>query len=156
MCIVLSIVLPIVVLSDAAVEYSHAEQLPKTMLVVETHKGRTEFVVEIAVSNAQRSKGLMFRTSLAPNNGMLFDFGADRMVSMWMKNTYIPLDMVFIRADGKIAGISSNTVPHSLAVISSTEAVRYVLEINAGAAVRAGLAAGLVLQHAVFGATAGQ
>ena len=112
-------------------------------LAIVTDGGRHEFNVELALTTAQHQQGLMFRREMAPDAGMLFDFGPrPRRASMWMKNTYIPLDMLFIKSDGQIDSISERTTPHSLEAISSRGMVRYVLEINGGTAARLGIAPG--------------
>jgi uncharacterized membrane protein (UPF0127 family) len=108
------------------------------------------FNVEVASRPEERERGLMYRQSLAPDAGMLFDFHDDQMVSMWMKNTFIPLDMLFITADGTVAKVAANTVPQSLATISSDRPVRAVLEIKGGEAARQGIAAGDRVLHQVF------
>ena len=128
------------------------EALLRTETVaVETAAGVTEFTAEIADTEPLRQKGLMFRRSLAPDRAMLFDFGQPRPVSMWMKNTYIPLDMVFIRADGTVAQVAADTVPHSLDVIGVDEPVLGVLEVAAGTARRLGLKPGDRVRHRIFG-----
>lgn len=115
----------------------------KGELAIVTATGRHEFSVELALTTAQHQQGLMFRREMAPDAGMLFDFGSHpRRASMWMKNTYIPLDMLFIRADGEIESIAERTTPHSLEVISSRGMVRYVLEVNGGTAARLGISPG--------------
>ncbi|CAA0090933.1 Uncharacterised protein [Starkeya nomas] len=119
-------------------------------LTVSTKAGPVVFEVELAVTPAERSKGLMYRTELAPNAGMLFDFGVDQPVYMWMKNTYLPLDMVFIRSDGRVASIAANTVPLSTATISSGAPVRAVLELPAGTAKARGIAVGDRIEHRLF------
>jgi len=121
-------------------------------LVIVGQSGRHEFAVEIAVTPEQRAQGLMYRRSMAAEAGMLFDFGrrAGR-ASMWMKNTYIPLDMLFIKADGEIESIAARTVPHSLESISSRGPVRGVLELNGGTAARLGIAPGDIVEHPIFG-----
>jgi len=100
------------------------------------------FVVELAITSEQRALGLMNRKEMADDHGMLFDFGMTRRVAMWMKNTYLPLDMLFIRKDGTIAHIATDTVPQSEAIIDSREEVHFVLELNAGTAKRLGMAPG--------------
>lgn len=110
------------------------------------------FNVEIADEPAERQKGLMYRQALAPDAGMLFDFGAPQQISMWMKNTYIPLDMLFIAGDGTIRNIAENTVPFSLDAISSLGPVRFVLEVPGGTAARLGLKAGDKVRHTLIGA----
>ncbi len=100
------------------------------------------FRVELAETPAQQTRGLMHRTSLPRNGGMLFPFPFPRVATFWMKNTLIPLDLIFIRADGRIAGIAANARPHSLEIISSGEPVAAVLEIAGGRAARLGIRPG--------------
>lgn len=119
-------------------------------LTIDTRFGPVAFKVEIAVSADERAKGLMYRTELAPDAGMLFDFHTDQQVYMWMKNTYIPLDMVFIRADGRIARIAADTTPLSTETISSGGPVRAVLELPAGTAKARGIAVGDKVRHRIF------
>jgi uncharacterized protein len=97
------------------------------------------FTVEVARTEAQQERGLMFRSHLAPNGGMIFPMDPPRMASFWMKNTVIPLDMIFIRADGTIARIAAETIPYSLAPVSSGEPVAAVLEIAGGRAAELGI-----------------
>jgi uncharacterized membrane protein (UPF0127 family) len=111
-------------------------------LVVGTQAGPQSFEVEIADDPAERARGLMFRRSMAPERGMLFDFGSDQPVSFWMRNTYIPLDMIFIRADGSVDSIAERTTPLSERSVRSKGPVRYVLEINAGLSRQLGIRAG--------------
>ena len=113
------------------------------------------YEVEVAATPAERAQGLMFRRSLAPRAGMLFDFGRDEIVRMWMKNTFIPLDMVFADRGGVVRRIARNTRPRSLDTISSRVPVRAVLEINGGEAKRIGLAPGDRMRHPVFGTRCG-
>lgn len=107
-----------------------------------TQTGRETFKVETATTRQQRDRGLMFRANLPERHGMLFDFGPDQEVRMWMKDTLIPLDMVFIAADGRVHRIERNAEPGSLRVIPSDGPVRYVLELNGGAASRYGVKPG--------------
>lgn len=93
----------------------------------------------------------MFRRDLADNEGMLFSSGKDEVIAMWMKNTPLALDMIFIAADGRVAGVAENTVPQSLKPISSHEPVRAVLEVKAGIARRIGLHEGDGVQNTLFG-----
>jgi len=111
-------------------------------LVLKTGSGPHSFTIEVAMTDQERALGLMFRRNLAADAGMLFLYDRPQPVSMWMKNTFIPLDMIFIGAGGKVHRIESNTEPFSTAVISSEGAVRGVLEVNAGAADAIGLKAG--------------
>lgn len=119
------------------------ETFPSEKLEIVNTSGKTHaFTVEVASSDGQRQQGLMFRKSMGEDRGMLFDFKEDRDVMMWMKNTFIPLDMLFISKAGKITHIHPNAVPHSEDIISSNGQVRYVLELNGGAAKKLGLAVG--------------
>jgi uncharacterized membrane protein (UPF0127 family) len=122
----------------------------ETPLVIESQSGRFEFVVEMAVSPEQRSRGLMFREDLAEDRGMLFDFGTLQPVSMWMRNTYVPLDMLFIDGDGRITQIAAHTQPLSDAVIASRQPVRAVLELRAGVTADLGIVPGDRLIHPMF------
>lgn len=111
---------------------------------------RHQFEVEIADTPQARSQGLMFRRSMPVDRGMLFDFGRVDMVSMWMRNTYIPLDMLFIRPDGVIARIARDTEPLSERSITSGEPVLSVLELNAGVTARLGVEPGDRVEHPLF------
>jgi uncharacterized membrane protein (UPF0127 family) len=104
--------------------------------------GTSVFNVEIAVTQAERSKGLMFRRSMDDDAGMIFDFGSEQDVSMWMRNTYIALDMLFIREDGRIGHIAEETTPLSDTIIPSRIDARFVLEIKGGQSRRRGIKAG--------------
>lgn len=107
--------------------------------------------VEIAATSEEQALGLMFRTELPENRGMLFPHDTPRELTMWMRNTYIPLDMVFIRADGTVHRIEARTEPFSERTIASQGPVTAVLEIAAGAAARMGLKPGDTVRHAHFG-----
>ena len=109
------------------------------------------FTIELAVDSDQRSQGLMNRRHMARDHGMLFDFGVTRRVMMWMKNTYLPLDMLFIAKDGKIETIRENAVPLSEAIIDSRGPIKFVLEINGGLAKRLGIDRGDRVETAVIG-----
>lgn len=126
---------------QAPQEASRAAETLQTLSIL-TKGGRKIFTVETATNREQRDRGLMFRTHLAERHGMLFDFEHDQEVRMWMKNTLIPLDMVFISADGRIHRIERDARPGSLDLISSDGPVRSVLELNAGDASRYGIEAG--------------
>jgi len=116
-------------------------------LAIETRTGVQRFVVEIADEQEEREVGLMFREDLPQDQGMLFDFGTDRMVSMWMRNTPLSLDMVFINRAGTVVRVAQNTTPFSANIISSGEPVRYVLELNAGVASGNGIRSGDKVMH---------
>jgi uncharacterized protein len=120
-------------------------------LSIATQAGqRQAFRVEVARNDADRAQGLMFRRSMPADQGMLFDFGRVEPVSMWMQNTYLPLDMLFIRADGTIARITPNTEPLSTRTIPSGEPVLSVLELNAGTAAKLGIKPGDRVEHPMF------
>ena len=128
-----------------------AEAAAPTPLLIEAGGRIHAFRVELAATERERRLGLMFRRKLAPDAGMLFDYVRPRPVSMWMKNTYIPLDMLFIAADGRVVNVARRTVPHSLRSISSAGRVRAVLELNAGTADRLGIGPGALVRHRIFG-----
>lgn len=120
-------------------------------LAIVTREGqRHAFQVEVARSEADRAQGLMFRRSMAADRGMLFDFERVEPVSMWMQNTYISLDMLFVRPDGTIARIAAHTEPLSTRTIPSGEPVLAVLELNAGTAARLGIKPGDRIEHPLF------
>ena len=139
-------------LAPAGLRADEAAPLTKIEpLTIATENDATMFTVEIADTEQSRERGLMFRQRLPENRGMLFDFGAPRPVSMWMKNTYIPLDMLFIRADGTIAYIAENTVPKSLDTVGITEPVLAVLELAGGTTKKLGIRSGDKVYHRLFG-----
>ena len=107
-------------------------EVPREALVVTTGGSEHRFQVELADDPQERARGLMFRREMADEHGMLFDFGAEEPASFWMANTYIPLDMIFIKADGTIESIAERTTPLSQRSVTSNGPVRYVLEINGG------------------------
>ena len=119
-------------------------------LAITTGAGPQRFQVEVARTDADRAQGLMYRRNMAPERGMLFDFKRVEPVSMWMQNTYLSLDMLFIRPDGSIARVAENTEPLSTATISSGEPVLAVLELVAGSAKRLGIRAGDRVEHPLF------
>ena len=136
--------------SAAALSQELAAPRPGT-IVIENPEGSRILAVEIADTPALRSRGLMFRHRLADDKGMLFLYEAVQPVAMWMKNTYIPLDMVFLRGDGTVAEVKTGTVPQSLDVIESAEPVKAVLELGAGGAAKLGLEPGTLVRHQFFG-----
>ena len=127
-----------------------AQQLEQLEIV--SKNGTHVFGVEMAVTPEEQARGLMFRRELPEKQGMLFDFKREQPTSFWMKNTYVPLDMIFIRADGRILNIAQNTVPLSEALVSSSGPVRAVLEVVAGTTKKLGIAAGDRVVHPIFGA----
>jgi uncharacterized membrane protein (UPF0127 family) len=108
------------------------------------------FAVEMAVTPEDQAQGLMFRRELPEGQGMLFDFQREQPATFWMKNTYVSLDMIFIRADGRILRIAENTVPLSEALVPSGGPVRAVLEVVAGTAKKLGIAPGDRVAHPIF------
>ncbi len=112
-----------------------------------TSNGPVSFKVELAKTQSERARGLMFRQKLADDAGMLFDFGEEREVAFWMRNTFIPLDMIFIAANGTIKSIHANARPQDSTAIPSQFPVRFVLEIPGGRAAAAGIKVGDRLEH---------
>ncbi len=131
----------------------HAQQseLPLEALAIETSAGMRLFQVEVARMPEQRAIGLMWRKTMAPDSGMLFDFDVERHVTMWMQNTPLSLDMLFIKEDGSVASIAADTTPFSIDRISSGVQVGAVLELLAGSAERLGIAPGDRVRHSMFG-----
>lgn len=119
-------------------------------LEIASKTGVHAFSVELAATEAEREKGLMYRKSLPEGQGMLFDFYRDQEVGFWMKNTYIPLDMIFIRGDGRILRIAENTEPLSEKIVPSNGPVRAVLEVIGGTARKLGIAPGDRVAHPIF------
>src|SRR6266581_7875452 len=120
-------------------------------LEIVTKKGVQVFSVEMATTEQEKETGLMYRKELADGKGMLFDFTPEQQVSMWMKNTYISLDMIFIRADGRILRIAENTETLSTKIIASHGLARAVLEVPAGTAQKYGIRPGDRVGHPLFG-----
>ncbi len=127
-----------------------AEMALEPLVIVTASGGVHRFTVEVARTRAEQERGLMFRETLADDRGMLFDWGGMVEAAMWMKNTLIPLDMLFIDADGRIVAIFADTVPGSLDVITAGVPVRAVLELKGGAAKRLGLKPGDRARHPIF------
>ena len=122
-------------------------------LVLHTATGDYSFIIEIADTDAERAKGLMFRSSLAPDAGMLFDYHQEQETAFWMQNTLIPLDMIFIGADGIVKNIHVNAKPLDTTSIPSGGPVRFVLEIAGGRSKEIGLAVGDRMEHPRVGAS---
>jgi len=131
--------------------FAQLAQFPSAPLTILTAGGPHRFTVELATSPAQMMQGLMFRQSLAPDAGMLFDYQAPSMATMWMKNTLIPLDMLFVDASGHIVNIHERAVPGSLDVIAAAAPVRAVIELNGGTAARLGIHSGDRVIFPIFG-----
>jgi uncharacterized membrane protein (UPF0127 family) len=113
--------------------------------------GSHRFTVELAETPAEMQQGLMFRPHLAPDAGMLFDFKEPTLATMWMRNTLIPLDMLFVDRSGRIVNIAERTVPESDAVIAAAAPVRAVIELNGGTAARLGIRPGDRVLYPIFG-----
>lgn len=119
-------------------------------LQITTASGRHEFSVEVMRTDEERARGLMHRRYMAANRGMLFDFKTEQPVSMWMKNTYLSLDMIFISRNGSVTHVAADTEPLSERIISSNGPAFAVLEVNAGIAAKIGLKVGDRVQHPMF------
>lgn len=124
--------------------------LPVEEVVLISSSGEFRFSAEIADTDRKRQVGLMFRQNMLPTHGMLFDFKKTEMVAMWMKNTPLSLDMVFIKPEGTIAHIARKTTPYSTDTILSGQPVSHVLELNAGITLQIGLKAGDKVRHRFF------
>jgi uncharacterized protein len=135
----------------AACSHGQSSGLPVETIVLDTAAGPVTFTVEIASDEAARERGLMFRTELKPDAGMLFDYHQPKAVAFWMKNTPLPLDMIFIRADGTISTIVTDTTPYSEKPIPSLEPVQAVLEIGGGRSREIGLKTGDTVHATIFG-----
>jgi uncharacterized membrane protein (UPF0127 family) len=124
---------------------------------IETHDGRRyDFTVEIAQTPAQRARGLMYRREMAPDHGMLFDFDGVRSRAMWMKNTYISLDILFLEPNGRIWMIAQETTPLSEKTILADGPIRAALELKAGTCRLLGIEVGDLVRHPIFGTDAGR
>ena len=119
----------------------------ESKLILHTATGDYSFNVDVVDTPESRAKGLMFVTELADDAGMLFDFGEERPVSFWMRNTFIPLDMIFVGADGVVRNVHVNARPQDPTSIPSDGPVQYVLEIPGGRSVEIGLTAGDRMEH---------
>jgi uncharacterized membrane protein (UPF0127 family) len=128
------------------------QRFERDALTIETADGRRHaFEVELALTGPQHAQGLMFRRSLAEDAGMLFLYSRAGTLSMWMKNTAIPLDMMFIAPDGYIVDVAERTVPYSLETISSRIPASAVLEVNGGTIAQLGIQPGDRVRHRAFG-----
>lgn len=124
---------------------------PHDTLQIDTASGPHLFTVEIADTEVNRERGLMYRTAMAPDAGMLFVYPREQAVAFWMKNTVLPLDMVFIRADGTVFDVALGAVPYDPQPIPSGGPVLGILELNAGIANQIGLKRGDKVFNAAFG-----
>ena len=133
-----------------ALSASFSQAAEKSVVEIVSKTGVHSFSVEVVDNDADRAKGLMHRRSLPEGTGMLFDFHREQDVSFWMQNTYIPLDMIFIRADGRILRIAENTEPLSTKIIPSGGPAKGVLEVIAGTSRKLGIAPGDRVAHPIF------
>jgi hypothetical protein len=120
------------------------------LTIVTTTGAKYHFALEVAQTPEQLERGLMFRDSMPDDAGMLFLLGDEEIASFWMRNTFLPLDMIFIAKDGRITNIHRNAAPGSTAIISSTALVTAVLEVNGGVTQRLGIRAGDRILHPSF------
>jgi uncharacterized membrane protein (UPF0127 family) len=135
----------------AAIGSAASDSPSDSTLIIATRNAEHRFTIELARTPAEMERGLMYRDRLAPDHGMLFLYEEDGAVSFWMKNTLIPLDLLFADASGRITQIAKRAVPMSTALISSAGPVRAVLEVNGGTADRLDIAVGDRLVHPAFG-----
>jgi uncharacterized protein len=132
-----------VVMTGGAAAAQPAPHFASEPLSIASQGGKSyAFTVEVAANDAQREYGLMFRTEMAADHGMLFEFDTVQRVQMWMENTVLPLDMLFLDASGKVTHIVENAVPYSQTIVDSGGLVKYVIELNGGIAKKLGLAVG--------------
>lgn len=123
----------------------------RPLSIITVGKKRHDFTVEVALTPAQQQKGLMNRTEMAKDAGMLFFFGEEAERSFWMKDTLIPLDMIFIGGDGTIVKVHDSAIPNDLTSVKSDSPAAAVLELNGGVAKTLGIKAGDKVHHAFFG-----
>lgn len=131
----------------AAIGLAASDSQSDSTLIIATRDAQHRFTIELARTPAEMERGLMYRDRLAPDHGMLFLYEDERPVSFWMKNTLIPLDLIFADSSGRIVQIAERAVPLSTALISSDSSVRAVLEVNGGTADRLKIAVGDRLIH---------
>jgi len=139
-------------LAQSEQDMESLDNFPRESLKVATPDARMHpFDVWIAATNARRNQGLMFVKKMPEKTGMLFLYGQPQPVGVWMKNTYIPLDILFIRSDGRVASVVANATPHSLKTMESGEPVVAFLELNGGMAAKLGIKRGAIVMHRAFG-----
>lgn len=143
--------IPLAMLSSRFAFGAELQRFPSSELTIVSATGPHRFKVEVAETPAQMTQGLMFRSSMAADAGMLFDYKEPTAATMWMRNTLIPLDMLFVDAQGKIVNIHQRAVPQSLDVIAAAAPVRAVIELNGGTAARLGIEPGDRVVHPIFG-----
>lgn len=134
----------------SAQEVTHSQRLEVTPLAIESEGGFLEFEVEVARTPREQQIGLMFRQEMAPSHGMIFHYEFPQRVAFWMKNTTLPLDIIFIQPDGTIVNIVQNTTPLSLDPIASQGWITGVLELNGGTVAARGIKPGDTVHHGIF------
>jgi hypothetical protein len=148
----LAATLSLAVMAQAPEPTKPQPELPKEKLVIVSHDGKQHvFNVEMALTDKQQTVGEMFRPKVPEDGGMLFDWGSAQESQMWMENTLVPLDMVFINPDGTIRSIAENTTPRSLAVIDSRGPVRATLELAGGVTAKLDIRVGDTVKQRIFG-----
>lgn len=145
-----SVVSPVGEVEIAFAPAAHAKARTERLTIESAAGAVHTFEIEVARTERGKAVGLMFRTKLGDDQGMLFPYDTDEIVTMWMRNTYISLDMLFIKSDGVIHRIEERTEPLSERIISSGAPVLAVLELSGGAAARLGIKAGDRVRHPVF------
>ena len=150
MRILASVLFSLSFLAGPSLASEEVVRLPVEQVIVTTDRGDIAFATEIATSDDTRSRGLMFRRSMGEREAMLFHWPTPRLVSMWMRNTYLSLDMLFVAADGLVVHVQANTVPQSLDVLSAGREVSAVMEVVAGTAAKLGIRPGSRLKHRFF------
>lgn len=146
-----ALVLILLMLACSVVSRGVTAQEKLEPLTIVTSSGTHPFSVEVMRTEQQRERGLMYRRFLPSDRGMLFDFKLEKPIMMWMKNTYLPLDMIFISRSGKVVGIARDTEPLSERIVASGAPAYAVLEVNAGTAKKIGLGIGDKIHHPIFG-----
>lgn len=153
MRVLASALIPVLLLVAFAGQSQASEdvvRLPVEQVIVTTDRGDIAFATEIATNDETRSRGLMFRRSMGEREAMLFHWPSPRVVSMWMRNTYLSLDMLFVTADGTVVHVQADTIPQSLDVLSAGRDVSAVMEVVAGTAAKLGIRPGSRLKHRFF------
>ncbi len=150
MRILASVLFSLLFLAGPSLASEEVVRLPAEQVIVTTDRGDIAFATEIAATDETRSRGLMFRRSMGEREAMLFHWPSPRVVSMWMRNTYLSLDMLFVTADGLVVHVQADTVPESLDVLSAGRDVIAVMELVAGTAAKLGIGPGSRLKHRFF------
>jgi uncharacterized membrane protein (UPF0127 family) len=126
------------------------QEFSKSTIVINSLNRYHKFSIELALTPLQQAQGLMYRTFLPQDSGMLFDYGSPKLIQMWMKNTFISLDMIFLNQEGRIIKIVARTVPKSESIISSNFPARAVLELNGGITEKLNIKVGDLIKHEIF------